>query len=90
MAALGLKEMGIFLWQGKEKDLPCWLSQFSKTNIYTKQLQSQRYVEHNLPFSNFSVNSGSFVYDIDLGLGSREWTPTKEELMVIRYHSYIT
>ena len=36
-----------------------------------------------MPFSHFSVNSGSFVYDIDLGLGSREWTPTKEELMVI-------
>ena len=44
---------------------------------------SQRYVENNLSFSHFSVNSGSFVYDIDLGLGSREWTPTKEELMVI-------
>jgi len=36
---------------------------------------------HSFPPPN--VNSGSFVYDIDLGLGSREWTPTKEELMVI-------
>ena len=36
-----------------------------------------------MSFSHFSVNSGSFVYDIDLGLGSREWSPTKEELMVI-------
>ena len=33
MATLGLKEMGKFLWDGKEKGLPCWLSQFSKTNL---------------------------------------------------------
>ena len=26
MATLGLKEMGKFLWEGKEKGLPCWLS----------------------------------------------------------------
>ena len=31
MATLGLKEMGKFLWEGREKVLPCWLSQFSKT-----------------------------------------------------------
>ena len=31
MATLGLKEMGKFLWKGREKVLPCWLSQFSKT-----------------------------------------------------------
>ena len=31
MAALGLKEMGKFLWEGREKGLPCWLSQFSQT-----------------------------------------------------------
>ena len=29
MATLGLKEMGKFLWEGREKGLPCWLSQFS-------------------------------------------------------------
>ena len=29
MATLGLKEMGKFLWEGMEKGLPCWLSQFS-------------------------------------------------------------
>jgi hypothetical protein len=28
MATLGLKEMGKFLWEGKEKSLPSWLSQF--------------------------------------------------------------
>ena len=27
--ALGLKEMGKFLWEGREKGLPFWLSQFS-------------------------------------------------------------
>ena len=28
MATLGLKEMGKFLWEGREKFLPSWLSQF--------------------------------------------------------------
>ena len=30
MATLGLKEMGKFLWEGREKSLPSWLSQFAK------------------------------------------------------------
>jgi len=34
---------------------------------------------HSFPPPN--VNSGSFVYDIDLG--SKDWSPSKEELMVI-------
>ena len=29
MATSGLKEMGKFLWEGREKVLPSWLSQFS-------------------------------------------------------------
>ena len=29
MATLSLKEMGKFLWEGREKSLPSWLSQFS-------------------------------------------------------------
>jgi hypothetical protein len=29
MATLGLKEIGKFLWEGREKRLPSWLSQFS-------------------------------------------------------------
>ena len=29
IATLGLKEMGKFLWEGREKILPSWLSQFS-------------------------------------------------------------
>ena len=29
MATLGLKEMGKFLWEGREKSLPSWLFQFS-------------------------------------------------------------
>ena len=33
MATLGLKEMGKFLWEGKEKGLPSCLSQFSKTRL---------------------------------------------------------
>ena len=41
MATLGLKDMGKFLWEGREKVLPCWLSQFSKTKL-RQPLQSQR------------------------------------------------
>ena len=33
MATLGLKEMGKFLWEGRKKGLPCWLSHFSKTKL---------------------------------------------------------
>ena len=33
MSTLGLKEMGKFLWEGREKGLPCWLPQFSKTKL---------------------------------------------------------
>ena len=33
MATLGFMEMGKFIWQGREKGLPCWLSQFSKVAI---------------------------------------------------------
>jgi hypothetical protein len=29
MATLGLKEVGKFLWEGREKSLPSWLAQFS-------------------------------------------------------------
>ena len=29
MATIGLKKMGKFLWESREKFLPCWLSQFS-------------------------------------------------------------
>ena len=29
MVTLGLKEMGKFLWEGREKNLPSWLSQFN-------------------------------------------------------------
>ena len=29
MATLGLKEVEKFLWEGREKVLPCWLSHFS-------------------------------------------------------------
>ena len=33
MATLGLKEMGKFLWEGMEKVLPSWLSQFSLAKL---------------------------------------------------------
>ena len=39
MATLSLKEMGKFLWKGREKGLPCWLSQFSFAKL--RQLTGQ-------------------------------------------------
>ena len=33
MATLDLKEMGNFLGEGRENDLPSWLSQLSKTKL---------------------------------------------------------
>ena len=39
MATLGLKEMGKFLWEGREKGMPCWLSQFNKIKL--RQLTGQ-------------------------------------------------
>jgi hypothetical protein len=36
IATLGLKEIGKFLWEGREKGLPCWLSQFSLVWYYEK------------------------------------------------------
>jgi hypothetical protein len=30
----GLKEMGKFLWEGREKSLPSWLSQFSFAEVF--------------------------------------------------------
>ena len=35
MATLGLKEMGKFLWEGRGKGLPCWVSQFRKTKLHS-------------------------------------------------------
>ena len=40
MATLGLKEMGKFLWEGREKALPSWLSQFSKTKLRQLTVQT--------------------------------------------------
>ena len=34
MATLGLKEMGKFLWEGREKGLPCWLWKMQKKIWY--------------------------------------------------------
>ena len=38
MATLGLKEMGKFLWEGREKVLPWWLSQFSFAKVAIAEL----------------------------------------------------
>ena len=33
MVTLGLKEKEKFLWEDREKGLPCWLSHFGKTKL---------------------------------------------------------
>ena len=53
IATLGLKEMGIFLWEGREKGLPCWLSQFSKTKL--RQPRGQNF------FSTFPKEFSHFL-----------------------------
>ena len=52
MAILGLKEIRKFLRKGREKGLPCWLSQLSKTNL--KQPTGQTFFQlsqRNFPIS---------------------------------------
>ena len=44
MATLGLKEMGKFLWEGRES-LPSWLFQFS----FNKRIPEERIPEERIP-----------------------------------------
>ena len=43
MTTLGLKEMGKFLWEGREKSLPSWLSQFSFAEFFWKMQRKTWY-----------------------------------------------
>ena len=61
MATLGLKEMGKFLWEGREKVLPSWLSQFSfwemqrKTWYYILGVDAMPLSQKNLLLSNLGT-----------------------------------
>ena len=56
MATLGLKEMGKFLWEGREKSLPSWLFQFSFAKL--RQPIRQTFLEKITSDSaNFVVHS---------------------------------
>ena len=44
MATLGLKEMGKFLWEGREKGLPSWLSQFSFATSFKPKVTIAKFV----------------------------------------------
>ena len=44
MVTLDLKEMGKFLWEGREKGLPCWLLQFSIAKFIGKMQKKVWYV----------------------------------------------
>ena len=61
MATLGLKEMVKFLWEGREKSLPSWLSQFSFTKL--RQPTGQTFFP-NFPkeFSHFLQTLAEFFW----------------------------
>ena len=49
MATLGLKEMGKFLWEGREIVLPNWLSQFSLAKLRQPTGQTFLPTQKNFP-----------------------------------------
>ena len=51
MDILGLKEMGKFFWEGREKGLLCWLSQFSKSKLRQPTGKRKTLVFHFVPLS---------------------------------------
>ena len=52
MAILGLKEMGKFFWEGREKSLPGWLSQFSFAKL-RQPIEQTFFPTFPKKFSNF-------------------------------------
>ena len=61
IATLVLKEMGKFLWEGREKGLPWWLSQVSKTKL--RQPTGQTFFPTFLKeFSHFLQTLGSHSF----------------------------
>ena len=60
MATLGLKEMGKFLWEGREKSLPSWLSHFSFNQYFNQARGKIMHTEKAKivnPFWKFGVGS---------------------------------
>ena len=64
MATLGLKEMGKFLWEVREKGLPCWLSQFTKIGKMQKKVwYYEKWVGRHVSFPRRrSVKYVNFVH----------------------------
>ena len=62
MATLGLKEMGKFFWEGREKDLSYWLSQFSKTKLsYLKNIKVHSLLDECLHNLQLTQTGGTFT-----------------------------
>ena len=73
IGTLGLKEMGKFLWEGREKGLPSWLSQFSKTKLRQPTGQTF-YPTFPKEFFHFLQTLGSHAIAIfDFGKTKIEW-----------------
>ena len=71
MATLGLKEMGKFLWEGREKVLPSWLSQFtfaSFLGLDAMPLSLKNLLLSALIFYTFSGNPFNCVLPVTLTL----------------------
>ena len=66
MATLGLKEMGKFLWEGREKGMPYWLSQRSGINnlpCYVKNVFSVQTTSQKPVYLGYFVISYLFCFD---------------------------
>ena len=53
MATLSLKKMGKFLWEGREKGLTCWLSQFSFAKLNFPYLPKEIYTFSKVAIDEF-------------------------------------
>ena len=95
MATLGLKEMGKFLWEGREKSLPSWLSQFSFAEFFWKMQRKTWYSilgVDTMPLSlkNLLLNGILLLlspqifrhsYDhVDQELSKREWISLSSDI----------
>ena len=64
MATLGLREMGKFFWEGREKGLPSWLSQFSKPKVAMAKFIGKMQKKSGIMKSGLYVMSFFFLDDL--------------------------
>ena len=62
--------MGKFLWEGRKKGLPCWLSQFSKTKL--RQPTGQNF------FPTFLKKFSHFLQKVEVTIATFVWKMQKK------------